>query len=163
MHVSKRMFADFGVPQYSSLVPSLERAEDPGISRPLVYSATYCIMGRKQLFEVRREEKPRNQGERRRNMWGPDLFRSGQLCGQGRYGSTRLQRLDLASRHTYGSRVQPKLARSRRPTNEAMNLRKKDWMGVTKGIGSLPPPSTDAGCTFSADELASGCRARDEV
>lgn len=89
--------------------------------------------------------------------------RSGQLCGQGRYGSTRLQRLDLASRHTYSSRVQPKLARSRRPTNEAMGIRKKDWLGGTKGSGSVSPPSMDAGCTFPADELASGCRTRDEV
>lgn len=88
---------------------------------------------------------------------------SGQLYGQDRYGSARLQQLDLASRHTYGSRVQPKLARSRRPTNEAMDIRKKDWMGVTKGSDSLPPPSMDAGCTFPADELASGCRTRDEV
>lgn len=33
----------------------------------------------------------------------------------------------LASRHTYGLRVQPRLAHSRRPTNEAMNIRMKDW------------------------------------
>lgn len=65
--------------------------------------------------------------------------RSGQLYGQGRYGLTRLQRLDLASRHTYDSRVQPKLARSRRPTNEAMGIRKKDWIGGTRGSGSVSP------------------------
>lgn len=64
----------------------------------MVYCVTYRIRGRQQLFEVGREEKPRNQGERRGNLWGPDLFRSGQvrsaLVVQGRYRLTRLQRLD---------------------------------------------------------------------
>lgn len=116
-----------------------------------------------------RSEKKRSPGTRGRGdaSCGGQIYsgpvRSGQLCGQGRDGSTRLQRLDLASRHTHGSRVQPKLARSRRPMNEAMNIRKKDWTGVSKGSGSVSPPSMDAGCTFPADELASGCRTRDEV
>lgn len=88
---------DLGVPQYLSLVSSLDRAEDSDNNKPLVYRATYRIMGRQQLFEVEREEKPRDQGERRCNTCGGQIYsgqvRSGQLYGQGRYGSTRLQRL----------------------------------------------------------------------
>lgn len=45
-------------------------------------------------------------------------------AGTGRQGCSGWT---VASRHTYSSRVQPKLARSRRPTNEAMDVRKKDW------------------------------------
>jgi hypothetical protein len=46
-----------------------------------------------------------------------------------------------------------------------MDIRKRDWTGVDMGFGSLlpSPPLHIAGCSFPADELASGCRKRDEV
>lgn len=100
-------------------------------------------------------------GEEAAQVFGGQIYPgqagAGQLCGQGQVRVDKAAAAGtLASRHTCGSRVQPKPALSRRPTNEAMDIRKKDWTGGEHGDRSprsllfnpLPPPSTSPAAAF---------------
>lgn len=130
LHVFGEIYADLGVPQCSSLGPSLDRAEDSDINRPLIYCA--ISWGENSYLRLEKRRSPGTKG-RGDAACGGQIYsghiRSGPVSsvvkvGTGRQGCSGWA---LASRHTYGSRVQPKLARTRRPTNEAMDIRKKDW------------------------------------